>query len=80
MKAQAYVLVSVSVGYARKVYQGLQDISEIAHVDAVTGPYDMIAKIDTFDYSTIGQLIFDKIWAIEGVADTITCHVISMEN
>jgi len=80
MKAQAYVLISVAVGHARKVYQELQKISEIKFADAISGPFDIIVRIEAFDLSLIGRLVIDKIQSIEGVADTITCHIISMEN
>jgi len=80
MKACAYILISVSVGKARQVHQKLADIEEITQLDAVSGPYDIIARIEAFDFSVIGAVVLDKIQAIEGVVDTITCHVISMEN
>ncbi len=80
MKAQAYVLVSVNVGAARDVYQELHDIPEVAEVNAVSGPYDIIIRIDTFDSNAIGALVMDKIQRIAGISHTITCHVISMEN
>ncbi len=80
MKAQAYVLISVSVGAARKVFQELSNIKGIVDINAVSGPYDIIAHIDAFDISTIGNIVLDNIQTTEGVTDTITCHVISMEN
>ena len=80
MKAIAYVLISVSVGKARQVYQKLSDINEITQVNAVSGPYDIVARVEAFDFSIVGKVVLDKIQSIEGVEDTITCHVISMEN
>ena len=80
MKAQAYILISVGVGRARSVYQELHKIKAVGEVNAVSGPYDIIARVDAFDVSTIGTLVLDTIQAIEGVTDTITCHVVSMEN
>ncbi|MFH1734995.1 MAG: Lrp/AsnC ligand binding domain-containing protein [bacterium] len=80
MKAQAYVLVSVAVGFARKVYEELHKIPEIKQADAISGPFDIIVRIEAFDLSLIGRLVIDSIQSIEGVADTITCHIISMEN
>lgn len=80
MKACAYILISVSVGKARQVFESLNGIEEITQADAVSGPYDIIARIEAFDFNAIGKLILDKIQTIDGVVDTITCHVISMEN
>ena len=80
MKACAYVLISVAVGKARQVYEMLNDIPEITQLDAISGPYDIIARIEALDFSVVGALVLDKIQVIDGVVDTITCHVISMEN
>ncbi len=80
MKAQAYVLISVQVGHARQVHQELSKIEEIKHLDAVSGPFDMIAFLESFDTLAIGKLVIDRIQSVEGIADTITCHVISLEN
>jgi len=80
MKACAYILISVSVGKARQVFESLGKLPEVKQVDAISGPYDIIVRIEAFDFSVIGALVLDKIQAIEGVVDTITCHVIPMEN
>lgn len=79
MKAQAYVLISVSVGKARYALEKLLDITEITKVDAVSGPYDIIANVEAFDFAVIGSVVLDKIQAIEGVVDTITCHIVPLE-
>lgn len=79
MKAQAYVLISVSVGKARYVLEKLMDIPEITKVDAISGPYDIVANLEAFDFAAIGSIVLDKIQAIDGVVDTITCHVVPLE-
>ncbi|MCX6640950.1 MAG: Lrp/AsnC ligand binding domain-containing protein [bacterium] len=79
MKVIAFVLISVSVGKAREVYRALQDMREVAQVNAISGPYDIIVRIEAFDFASIGALVLDKIQAIPGIEDTITCQVIPME-
>jgi DNA-binding Lrp family transcriptional regulator len=79
MKVTAYVLISVSVGKAREVYHELQNLREISQLNAISGPYDIIVRIDAFEYTVIGTLVLDKIQAIPGVEDTITCHVIPLD-
>jgi len=71
MKAQAYVLISVKVGTARKVFQEMHDIPEVAEVNAVSGPYDIVARVDSFDTNTIGRLVMDK---IQATYDHLSCH------
>jgi DNA-binding Lrp family transcriptional regulator len=79
MTATAYVLISVSVGKARSVYEKMLKIPGVQHVDAISGPYDLIATVQGGDFNQIGTLVLDKIQAIEGVMDTITCNVIHFE-
>ncbi|RJP74705.1 MAG: Lrp/AsnC family transcriptional regulator [Candidatus Zixiibacteriota bacterium] len=79
MTATAYILISVSVGKARQVYEKMLKMPGVQHVDAISGPYDIIATIQGSDFNQIGTLVLDRIQAIEGVVDTITCNVIFFE-
>jgi DNA-binding Lrp family transcriptional regulator len=79
MTASAYILVSISVGKARQVYEKLGKIPGIQNVDAISGPYDLIAMAQGSDFNEIGKLVLDKIQGIDGVVDTITCNVIRFE-
>lgn len=79
MTATAYVLISVSVGKARQVYEKLLKTAGVQHVDAISGPYDIVATIQGSDFNQIGTVVLDKVQAIEGVTDTITCNVIHFE-
>lgn len=79
MTATAYILISVSVGKARQVYEKLLKVPGVQHVDAISGPYDLIVTVQAGDFNQIGTMVLDKIQAIEGVVDTITCNVIHFE-
>ncbi|MCX6640951.1 MAG: Lrp/AsnC ligand binding domain-containing protein [bacterium] len=79
MQSGAYILISVTVGKARKVFEQLAALPEIARVDAISGPYDLIARVEASDFGVVGVLVLDKIQAIPGVVDTVTCHVIPMK-
>ncbi len=80
MVATAYVLISVKVGSEKQVYRELEKMDGIYQVDAVFGPYDIIAIIQSSDYDSIGKIVIDKIMSIEGISDTITCNVIHIES
>ena len=45
-------------------------------VDAVTGPYDVIAIIRGENLNDIGELVTGKIHPIAGIARTVTCLAI----
>jgi DNA-binding Lrp family transcriptional regulator len=79
MTASAYILISVAVGKARIVYERLAKMPGVQHVDAISGPYDLIAIIQGSDFNQIGTQVLDKVQAIDGVLDTITCNVIHFE-
>ena len=76
----AYVLISVKPGTARDVYGKLENLRSIQQVDAVTGPYDIIATVHGSDLNAIGNIVIDKILKIEGIANSMTCNVIQLEN
>jgi len=79
MVATAYVLVNVKAGKARKVYDKLNELENVQHVDAIAGPYDLIAVVQGADFNAIGNLVINKIQPIDGVTSTITCNVIRFE-
>ena len=80
MRATAYVLISLAAGAARDVYSTLTKMEPIQKVDAVSGPYDMIAIVDGPTFNDIGRFVIEKIQPVPGVTDTITCNVIFLEN
>ncbi|MBS4015390.1 MAG: Lrp/AsnC ligand binding domain-containing protein [Candidatus Latescibacteria bacterium] len=79
MVATAYILITVAHGTAKKAYEQLSKIQGVAHVHAISGPYDIIAMIQGSDFNTLGNLIVNKIQPIEGIERTLTCNVIEFE-
>jgi DNA-binding Lrp family transcriptional regulator len=74
--ASAYVLIKVEPSKAHTIYNKLKDFSFISRVDAVTGPHDIIAILESPDVSNLSKYILSEIGSIEGVRDTLTCHII----
>lgn len=79
MIATAYVLISVKAGQTKKVYQRLARTDGVVNIDAISGPYDIIATVQAPDFNAIGKLVLDTIRTGEGITDTVTCNVISFE-
>ncbi len=73
MANRAYILVETSVGKTRDVAAVLRSVQGIRSVDVVTGPYDIIATIDSPDVNSMGALITDTIHSVGGVVRTVTC-------
>ena len=73
MIAKAFVLIETAVGKNKEVVAALGRLKGVKSVDAVTGPYDVIAVIEGADLSTIGDLVTSKIHPIAGISRTVTC-------
>ena len=73
MAAKAFVLIETAVGKTKDVLNVLQKTDGIKSVDAVTGPYDVIAVIEAEDLNAVGSLVTAKVHPIEGVNRTVTC-------
>lgn len=77
MSAKAYVLIEAEVGQAGVVQVALHTIPVVRAVDIVTGPYDLIATIETADQPELGRVVMDALHTITGLRRTITCVVIA---
>ena len=77
MATKAYILIETSVGSTVDVCTQLNTLSGIILVDPVTGPYDIIAIIDTESLSSVGEIVTNNIHKISGVVRTVTCLSIS---
>jgi DNA-binding Lrp family transcriptional regulator len=79
---KAYVLIETAPGKTKTVKKELGRIaargSALAHLDAVTGPYDFIAVVDGSSLDAIGTLVTESIGTIDGVTRTTTCVAMSL--
>lgn len=75
MPVLAYVLFKVSSGTEREVCQKLVEFDEVLHADIIFGEYDVVAKIETQDLSTLEEFISDKIRTVPNVLVTSTMIV-----
>ena len=75
MATKAYVLIETAVGKTRDVMNSLTNVAGMDAVDAVTGPYDIIAVVTANDLNSVGETVTEKIHTIAGVNRTVTCLV-----
>ena len=78
MAAKAFVLIETAVGKTKDVISILNKSEGIKTVDAVTGPYDIIAVVEGEDLNAIGSMVTNKIHPIPGVNRTVTCLAIKV--
>ena len=76
MAAKAFVLIETAVGKNKEVVNGLKQLEGVKSVDAVTGPYDIIAIVEGEALNDIGNIVTGKIHPIAGISRTVTCLAI----
>ena len=73
MATKAYILIETAVGKSRDVAEALRALTGVESVDAVTGPYDIIAIVAAPDLNEVGDLVTAQIHTINGIVRTVTC-------
>ena len=76
MTTKAYILIETAVGKSGDVLTALRSLSDVNIVDAVTGPYDIVAIISAGDLNAVGEVVTKQIHTIGGIARTVTCLVV----
>ncbi|MEO8518284.1 MAG: Lrp/AsnC ligand binding domain-containing protein [Dermatophilaceae bacterium] len=73
---QAYVLIQSEVGKAATVARAIAEISGVTMAEDVTGPYDVIARVEARTVDDLGKLVIAKIQDVQGITRTLTCTVV----
>jgi DNA-binding Lrp family transcriptional regulator len=72
----ASVLVQTEVGKVAHVAQALSDLNGVELAEDITGPYDVIARIQAPGLDQLGRLVVFRIHVVDGVTRTLTCTVL----
>jgi DNA-binding Lrp family transcriptional regulator len=72
----AYVLIQTEVGKVANVARALSGLEGVQLAEDITGPYDVIARIQAPDLDQLGRLVASRIQLVDGVTRTLTCTVI----
>ncbi|MDF3046292.1 MAG: Lrp/AsnC family transcriptional regulator [Ornithinibacter sp.] len=73
---QAYILIQTDVGRAASVATAIAGLDGVALAEDVTGPYDVIARVEAQSVDELGKLVIAKIQDVEGITRTLTCTVV----
>jgi DNA-binding Lrp family transcriptional regulator len=73
---QAYILIQTDVGRAASVATAIAGLDGVALAEDVTGPYDVIARVEAPSVDELGKLVIAKIQDVEGITRTLTCTVV----
>ncbi len=73
---QAYILIQTDVGRAAAVAATIADIDGVVLAEDVTGPYDVIARVEASTVDELGKLVISRIQDTDGITRTLTCTVV----
>ena len=73
---QAYVLIQTEVGKSSAVAEAIRGVTGVVATDEVTGPYDIIAKLEADSVEQLGSLVLAKVQEVTGITRTLTCTVV----
>ena len=72
MAVSAYIFVEVTQGKALEVRDQISAIKGVKDAHSVTGPYDIIARVEGDDVGVLGEFIVSRIQNVPGVQRTLT--------
>ena len=76
MVVQAYILIQTDVGKAAAVAAAIAAIPGVLQAEDVTGPYDVIARVEAGTIDELGKLVIARIQEVAGITRTLTCTVV----
>ena len=68
----AYVLINCNLGSEEQIIEELKHISDVKEVHGTFGAYDILAKVESDQISTLRETIMWKIRRIAKVRSTLT--------
>jgi DNA-binding Lrp family transcriptional regulator len=76
-RVTAYILIQTSAS-ALKVAREIKGLSGVESADDVSGPYDVIVRATAADMDALGQMVVDRIQAVDGITRTLTCPIVRL--
>jgi DNA-binding Lrp family transcriptional regulator len=75
---QAYILIQTEVGKAAEVARIISGLEGVALAEDVTGPYDVIVRVEARDVDELGKLVVANVQSVAGITRTLTCPVVHL--
>ena len=75
---KAYILIQTEVGKATAVAELISEVPGVTLAEDVTGPYDVIARVEADSIDELGRLVVSHVQLIEGITRTLTCPVVNL--
>ncbi len=78
MTVAAYILIQAEVGSSSDVAHAAKESPGVVMVDAITGPYDVLVKVEADNMDDLGKKIVSEVQKIPGITRTLTCPVVNI--
>ena len=72
----AYILIQTEVGRAALAAATIAEIAGVASSEEVSGPYDVIVRVDASDATHLTENVVPQIQKVDGITRTLTCPVV----
>ncbi len=73
-----FLLVEVDVGHLDEVHRRIKAVPNVTEVQAVTGPFDLIVKVEAPQINQALDVVVHRIRKIPGIKSTETLVTVSM--
>ena len=78
MSVSAYVLIQTEVGKAASVADSVGKIDGVKTAEDVTGPYDVIVRVEADTMDDVAKTVVSRIQMVDGITRTLTCPVVHL--
>jgi DNA-binding Lrp family transcriptional regulator len=78
VSVSAYVLIQTEVGKAADVAESVAKITGVATAEDVTGPYDVIVRVEAPTMDDVAKTVVSQIQMVDGITRTLTCPVVHL--
>ena len=78
MAVTAYLFIETDGGKTAGVVTAIRAMDGVISADAITGPTDVIVRLETPSIDELGQMVVSKIHAVDGITRTQTCPVVNL--
>ncbi len=72
----AYVLINCDLGYEEQIIEELKHISDVKEIHGTFGAYDILAKVESDQITTLRETITSKIRKIDRIRSTLSLMAI----
>ncbi|NCC26652.1 MAG: Lrp/AsnC family transcriptional regulator [Gammaproteobacteria bacterium] len=69
---RALVLMKIKRGLVPAMAKQLAEMDEVVDVYSVTGPYDLVAIIQSAEYERLAEIVTEKLQGLDGIEQTTT--------